>query len=78
MVGYCRNRGGKIEGGWRQNYDYVIETNITATVCNAIPALKITMPTSPPSGCRKRSQNNSRRTCKAASPSGQKSVIFDL
>ncbi len=26
MTGYCGNRGGKIEGGWRQNYGYVIET----------------------------------------------------
>ena len=26
MTGYCGNRGGEIEGGWRQNYGYVIET----------------------------------------------------
>ena len=26
MVGYCGNHGGEIEGGWRQNYGYVAET----------------------------------------------------
>ncbi len=26
MTSYCGNRGGEIEGGWRQNYGYAIET----------------------------------------------------
>lgn len=26
MYGYCAEHGGQIEGGWRQNYGYVVET----------------------------------------------------
>ena len=51
MAGYCRNRGGEIEGGWRQNYGYVIETERYRYCLRCNPGPEITTPTSPPSTC---------------------------
>ena len=39
MTGYCRGHGGEIEGGWVQNYGYVVETeNYRYCLrCNPVP-----------------------------------------
>jgi len=39
MSDYCREHGGQIEGGWRQNYGYVVETEHYRYClrCNPVP-----------------------------------------
>ncbi len=39
MKSYCRNHGGKIDGGWEQNYGYVVETEryLYYLRCNPVP-----------------------------------------
>ena len=43
MERFCYDHGGKITGGYVQNYGYIVETSITATACAAIrPLVTIT------------------------------------
>lgn len=39
MNGYCRGHGGEIDGGWQQNYGYIVETeNYRCCLrCNPVP-----------------------------------------
>ena len=48
MERFCYEHGGKISGGWTQNYGYILETEHTATACAAIRPPEIITATSRP------------------------------